>query len=101
MKPSRPFPNGSTFEFFNEVFCCRCTKLKLDDDGMPLEDNCEIENAIAEAQFDEKAWPENDIVEVNGHYHVCRHFHSEDESLMYKFREIMGLPQPIQRMEGF
>jgi len=85
-KPSRPFPNGSTFAFFNDAFCCRCKKYKLNDDGLPTDDNCTVENAISEAQFDIEKYPQDDIVEVGGYLHVCLHFESDDDEVMQGYK---------------
>ena len=87
---SKPFPNGSTFEYFNGAFCCRCRKYRLDDEGMPLPDNCEIENAIARAQFDVRHWPKDEIVRVGDMYHICLHFESDDTEMMKHYRELFN-----------
>ena len=86
--PSRPFPNGMTFMFFNESFCCRCDKYKLDDDGMPLPDNCKVEEVISQAQFDESKWPADDIVEVGDMDHICLRFKSDGAYTMRRYREL-------------
>ena len=85
-KPSKPFPNGTAYGIFNDAFCCRCKKYKLNDDGLPTADNCAVENAIAEAQFDCDKFPTDDIVEVGDYMHVCLRFESDDSEVteMYK-----------------
>ena len=87
-KPSKPFPNGTSYHYFHDSFCCRCKKHKTDKQGLPLSDNCKIENALSIAQFDSEKYPENDIVEVNGYYHVCLHFDAEDEDVMHQYRQL-------------
>jgi len=87
-KPSKPFPNGSTYDFFNNHFCCRCNKYKVDREGMPLPDNCTTENALAEAQFDESKWPSNDIVGIKDINHICLHFTADDESVMESYKAL-------------
>jgi hypothetical protein len=85
-KPTKPFPNGSTYEYFNGAFCCRCSKLKLDDAGMPLSDNCPIENALAIGLDD--CWPSNEIVEVPGADYYCLHFKSEEPLIMEQYHDL-------------
>ena len=87
-KPSTPFPNGSTFAFFNDNFCCRCKKYKLDGERMPLPENCEVENAIAAAQFDLEQWPKNDIVQVGDVDHVCLRFESDNQETMKHYKAL-------------
>ena len=55
---------------------------------MPLPDNCEIENAIAAAQFVTTQWPENDIVQIGDMYHICLRFESDDKELMEQYKAI-------------
>ena len=99
-KSSAPFPNGSTYEYFNDAFCCRCTKYKLNKDGMPLPDNCEAENTLAAAQFDLEKWPGDDIVEVNGHYHVCLRFEGKDAAVMNRYRALFEPAEYETTIEG-
>ena len=87
-KPSVPFPNGSTYEYFNDIFCCRCTKYRFDEKGMPLPDSCGIENAISKAQLDASLWLGEDIIQVNGFSHVCLHFESSDADVMNQYRAL-------------
>ena len=81
-EPSKPFSNGTEDMIFNEHFCCDCKKYKVDDDGMPLPDNCGIEEAISRALFDETEWPANDIVTILNddgtvkYWHVCTKYDS-------------------------
>ena len=86
--PSKPFPNGSTYEFFDHNFCSRCKKRKLYPDGMPMLDNCRIETAINEASLDRGKWPGNDIVHINGYSYICREFENDDLELMRKYSEM-------------
>ncbi|MCL2703869.1 MAG: hypothetical protein FWE91_09720 [Defluviitaleaceae bacterium] len=85
-RPSRPFPNGTSYMNFNDAFCCRCNKYKLNEEGLPLPDNCTVENALSEAQFDIEKYPKDDIVEVGGYFHVCRHFESDDGEIMEQYK---------------
>ena len=87
-KPSKPFSNGSEFYFFNDNFCCRCNRYKLNADGMPLPDNCEIDEALNQAMFDDTKWPENDIVETVNGVRVCLKFESDDAKLMEQYRAL-------------
>jgi len=72
-KPSQPFANGTEFAVFNDIYCCNCHLYKLDEEGMPLESNCEIDNAMVNFQIGMGDWPANSIVEMNGR-RVCLHF---------------------------
>ena len=54
IKPSTPFSNGMSYEFFLENFCHRCKKHKTDENGFCafIEDGgCPIENAMEDARF--------------------------------------------------
>ena len=87
-KPSRPFPNGSTYWLFNDSFCCRCDKYILDDMGEPLPESCKIADAVERAQFDDSAWPGNDIVETGKMFHLCLRFKSGDAELMDSYMKL-------------
>ena len=87
-KPSVPFPNGSTYMFFDDAFCCRCTKYKLNEEGMPLPDNCGTEEAINRAQLDTTLWPGEDIVSTETFSYVCLGFESEDAEVMEQYRAL-------------
>jgi hypothetical protein len=92
--PSKPFPNGSSYMFFNDAFCCRCNKYKLNADGMPLPDNCETENIIAEFRLN--AWPQDTIVNVGDISHVCLLFENDDDNLMRQYRALFEEDGDIQ-----
>ena len=87
-KSSVPFPNGSTYMFFSDTFCCRCTKYRLDEEGMPLPDNCGIENTISRAQLDTTLWPGENIVATETFSYVCLSFESEDADVMEQYRAL-------------
>ena len=90
-KPSSPFPNGTTYWFFNENFCCRCDKYSIDvDTGEPLSDNCEIADAIERAQFDDSAWPGSDIVEDNNMGYMCLRFESGNAEIMQNYKRFFA-----------
>ena len=73
--PSAPFPNGTTYMAFNDAWCCQCARYKMDAEGMPLPDNCEVEEQIILAQLDESKWPSEDIVFEKGKLnHICLKF---------------------------
>jgi hypothetical protein len=87
MKPSKPFPNGMTYMWWNEQFCCRCNKYKLKD-GMPLPDNCETENAMAISVIDETKWPSDKIISTAAHDWICLEFQSDDKHLMESYKTL-------------
>ena len=99
-KPSVPFPNGSTYMFFNDAFCCRCTKYRLDKEELPLPDNCGIENAISKAQLDASLWPGEDIVSTDTFSHICLGFDSEDDEVMNQYRALFEPAEYEITMEG-
>jgi hypothetical protein len=89
IEPSRPFSSGMEYEFFHECFCERCNKLKLDEDFMPTPDNCNIENAMAEARFDITKWPKDEIVRSEDHFHICTKFETADKRLMKLHKDLL------------
>ena len=97
---SKPFPNGTEFMVFNDVFCCNCGKHKVDADGMPLPDNCKIEELICHSQLDDKCWPGDDVVIVKGFGYACLHFEYEGdedkEDIMRQHRELIGRKEKNQ-----
>ena len=86
--PSKPFPNGMTYDFFLDNFCGLCKKYKADSHGMPLPGNCSTEEALAQMVFGLGKWPDDDIVQVGDMHHICLHFESEDAELMTQYRAI-------------
>lgn len=86
---SKPFSNGSELDFFNANFCCRCDRYKLDHDGVPCADNCEIEDRISRAMFDDQAWPAEEIVVADG-TRVCTGFHCADPELMEAYKALLA-----------
>ena len=93
------FPNGSSYMFFDEVFCCRCNRYVLDDDGMfaafPEDGGCEIRDKIERAGGGEPVFPGEDVVEIwennmPKYWHVCRGFVTDDEKVMDQYRALFG-----------
>ena len=97
IEPASPFPNGLSYEFFLEYFCCRCKKHKVDEEGFIAfveEGGCPIENAMEEARFGHP-FPSQDIVMVSEdgeirYFQVCTKFVSDDETLMKNYKAIFG-----------
>lgn len=98
-KPSTQFSNGSEYEFFHGSFCERCTKHKTSPSGDILPDNCKIEQIISvDARFDLSRYKEieNDIVQIGDMFHICLHFHSDDETIMSQYSELIKEESPCQ-----
>ena len=97
LKPSKPFPNGISYEFFLECFCWRCKKHKENERGYCAfvnEGGCPIENALEDARWGEP-FPSEDIVEVHrgneiNCWHACTKFETDDIELMKKYNSMMG-----------
>ena len=97
LKPSHPFPNGTTYEIFLDNFCYRCKKHKENEDGfcaLVSEGGCPIENAMEDARFGEP-FPSEDIVQVETEdailvWHACTKFETENEALMMLYEKMMG-----------
>ena len=104
LKPSKPFPNGMTYEFFLENFCYRCNKHKVNDEGfcaLVSEGGCPIENAIEDARFGDP-FPREDIVQVETvdtiiAWHACTKFDTDDDDLMRRYNALMGRANDEQR----
>ncbi len=96
LKPSKPFSNGMSYEFFLECFCYRCKHGKLSEEGFaehPEKGGCPIWDAMENARFDLSLFPCNDVVqtEENGkveHWHICTRFESDDAEIMEKYKEL-------------
>ena len=97
LKPSKPFPNGTTYEIFLDNFCYRCKKHKEDEQGFCAyveEGGCPIENAMEEARFG-NPFPSDDIVQVENEvailvWHACSKFETDDTDLMKEYNKMMG-----------
>lgn len=105
LKPSTPFPNGMSYEYFLEVFCERCKKHKQNDVGLCAfveEGGCPIENAMEDARFGHP-FPSVDIVRVykdDGEcvcWNACTKFETDDEGIMKKYNSLMGRSDNEQR----
>ena len=95
LKPSKPFANGTEYEFFLESFCYRCKKHKVDEDGFCAfiaDGGCPIENAMEDARFGYD-FPSKDILQLeeNGkveYWHICKAFDSDDADLMKAYKRL-------------
>lgn len=87
-KPSKPFPNGSSYQFWHGAFCERCKKYLVGDDGWTLPGNCKTERAIGAAEFNPDRWPKDDIVETSNGTRVCLHFESDNPEIMRKYKDL-------------
>lgn len=82
---------------FIDNFCERCSKLKEDADGMPMQDNCSINEQIHNARFDDALWPKDSIVriyednaEFSKYSHVCKEYHTDDDDIMRQYLALFG-----------
>ena len=89
-EPAEPFSNGMSYEYFCEMFCYRCKKGKLNDNGFPeyVENGgCPIWDACENARFDISLFPKEvvKVIKDNGkvkHWEVCSEFESDDPEIM-------------------
>ena len=99
--PSKPFSNGSEYEWFCEQYCERCSSLKIWDDGFPAlkeEGGCPIRDEIENARYDISRYPSEWIRELwsadDDHkiitWHYCIRFHNSDyEKVMIPYFKMM------------
>lgn len=94
---AKPFSSGSEHEFFIETWCDRCTLMRYGKDGIPTNDGCETERAIAMAYFDaEKYWPQDGTLVTDDRCRtLCRKFNAKDKKLMAAYRKL-----PWAKKEG-
>ena len=94
IKPSKPFSNGMSYEFFLESFCYRCKHGKINDDGFaeyPEKGGCKIWDAMENARFDTSLFPCDDVVQTerNGkveHWNICKCFETDDAELTESYK---------------
>lgn len=80
-KPSKPFSNGSEYQFFTGAFCERCIL-----GGESPE--CRIESALAAAMFTGE-WPDDgSICEVGRYGHVRMRFRAEDQDVQAMYDDL-------------
>lgn len=95
--PSKPFPNGLSYEFFLESFCYRCKKHKVDKNGFcafVADGGCHIENAMEDARFGYD-FPSEDIVQIMEddktiYWNVCKSFETDDVEVMKLYKDIFA-----------
>lgn len=93
--PGTVFSNGTEYEVFNEAFCCRCNKYKLDADGWPLSPSnggCAIWDNIESAALG-YPFPSEDVVSIKHdgkikYWHVCRGFDTDDEEIKRSYLDL-------------
>lgn len=96
LKPSKPFPNGMSYEYFLECFCLRCKHGKLREDGFPEfpeDGGCKIWDALENARFDLSLFPCNDVVQIERDgeavmLSICKHFVSDDARIMEAYKAL-------------
>lgn len=96
IKPSKPFSNGMSYEFFLENFCYRCKHGKIRDDGFPeFPENggCKTWDALEVARFNTNLYPSGDIVQIerNGrveYWNICKNFETDDAELMERYKAL-------------
>lgn len=97
IKPSTPFSNGMSYEFFLESFCYRCNKHKENSFGFcayTKDGGCPVENAMEDARFDIDKFPADKIVCVEAgetvHWNVCTEFDSDDAEVMKNYKALFA-----------
>lgn len=96
IRPSKPFSNGMSYEFFMESFCERCKHGKVNKEGfaeLPENGGCETWDSLENARYDLSLYPSNDVVEIekdNGieYAHICKHFENDDADIMERYRKL-------------
>lgn len=106
IKPSKPFSNGMSYEFFLESFCYRCKKHKVDKNGFcafVADGGCHIENAMEDARLGYD-FPSDDIVQIDKdekplYWNVCKYFETDDEDVMNSYKSLFVETPPTQKGE--
>ena len=101
IKPSNPFSNGMSYEFFLECFCYRCKNHKTDKDGFcafVTDGGCPIENAMEDARFGSD-FPSDDIVQIERDgkpfcWNACKQFETDDTEVMEKYKSLFEDSEP-------
>ena len=99
--PSRPFSNGTEYEWFRYQFCERCLNYKENEKGFPEypdKGGCPVLDAMENARFDISQFPSEDIRELTNAktgdkiaWHYCRKFHNSDyEGVMVPYFTMMS-----------
>lgn len=88
-KQATPFSNGSEADFFEETFCMRCAKCKLDELSMlPSARTCPTYRATARAYIDIKFWPTEGSIMVDPKgRRVCVDFFCIDPEVMEAYEK--------------
>lgn len=97
--PSRPFSNGTEYEFFKDNWCYRCRAHKERPDGFPeFPENggCPIEDAMENARFDISKFPAEMVRELTDatlgtriSWHYCLKFDSPIERVRLSYLDMM------------
>lgn len=96
------FSNGTEYQCFRALFCDRCARCKLDTEGMPQKDNCELEEKLALAlplPEDMKA-----ALVPTGYQsaQLCLRFTTEDASVRQSYIEtVRGFELPPTQWDMF
>ena len=96
IKPSKPFSNGMSYEFFVENFCYRCKHGKINKNGFaeyPEKGGCKVWDSMENARFDLNVFPCEDVVQIEKDgtfpiWHACKHFENDDESVMSAYKKL-------------
>ncbi len=83
IEKSKPFSNGTEYEYFKETWCERCAHCKYREDGFPEfpeQGGCKILDAMENARFEISYWPGKEIIEERDedgnvmYWHKCTRF---------------------------
>lgn len=96
IKPSHPFSNGTSYEFFLESFCYRCKHGKINENGFaeyPEKGGCKIWDAMENARFDVSLFPCDDVVQIEKdgeveYWNICKQFETDDTELMESYSNL-------------
>lgn len=109
---SKPFSSGTEYEWFKEIFCEKCKKHKVRDDGFPAfpeDGGCEIEDALEYARFDISKYPKEYIRELRDdcnnskviRWHYCNRYSAKDGNFEWYFDEMKrAIMKPKSVEEG-
>ncbi len=105
--PSKPFSNGTEYEFFQYNFCERCRNMVLRDDGFPAfpeRGGCPILDATENARYNIELFPNEQIRELRDKedriiaWHYCTKFSNADNDIMEKY--FMMMKKALEKKDG-
>lgn len=92
------FSNGAEYRIFMNEYCCKCSKFKVDSEGIPHINSCSIEKKIAEAMFISESFPRSNVYFVKGKGYICDRFKDKEEASIKRKK---GKTKPIKGQMRF